>query len=122
MTKVYDNSKKFEIPIFKERDYQNLVIALELIYINYWGLLNERIQRSCEKEVLKLIHYLYKIFKEKKEFNKSPCLTIGNLELILILVNDVLKEKVDNDLKNAQALLSDFFKAFYGQFDIIVEN
>ena len=117
-----DSINKSELTIFNEFDYQNLVVALEVVYYEYWNLLDRVFQQRCEKEIFRLVDRLYNILTEKKQFNKSPCSSIGDLELLLIIINEELKLKINIDLQNAQKPLVDFFNSFYGQFDIIVDS
>ncbi len=117
-----DGINKSELTIFNEFDYQNLVIALEVVYYEYWNLFDRVFQQRCEKEIFRLVDRLYIILTEKKQFNKNPCLSIGDLELLLIIINEVLKLKINIDLQSAQKPLVDFFNSFYCQFDLVVDS
>jgi len=121
---IFDNRgpEKPELTMFSKDDYQNLINALEITYYEYWSLLDKNFKQKCEKELFRLVDCLYTILTEKRGFINNLCLTIRDLELILLIINEALKLKNDIDLKNAQKLLVTYFKSFYSQFDIIIDN
>lgn len=114
--------EKPEIAIFSKVDYQNLINALEIIYHEYWDLLDNIFKHRCEKELFRLVNRLYSILTDKEDFNMSLCLTIRDLDLILLIISEVLKFKTNTDVQIAQELLEDFFKSFYSQFDVIIDD
>ena len=114
--------EKPEIAIFSKVDYQNLINALEIIYHEYWDLLDNIFKHRYEKELFRLVNRLYSILTDKEDFNMSLCLTIRDLDLILSIISEVLKFKTNTDLQVAQELLVDFFKSFYSQFDVIIDD
>ena len=57
---IYDNrgSEEIPIPMFKVDDFNKFIIALELIFLDFWHLFSQNIRTKCEKYVPELVEKL----------------------------------------------------------------
>ncbi|GAG39083.1 unnamed protein product [marine sediment metagenome] len=105
-------TEKLELLSAKISDNEKTIQSLEKIYFTYWHLLSDTTQELCREDLLRIIDELYK--------NEPSNLRIKDYDLILILIDEVLKTKRDPDLWNTKSALTEFFKVFYTLFDFII--
>ena len=64
---IYENrcSEKIPIPMFKIDDLNKFLIALELIFLDFWDLFSQNIKTKCEKVVPELVEKLITIVNNR---------------------------------------------------------